>query len=57
MKLGEDDSWDRITARKAAEAPVVVQAAAQRKKVSMVTIGLGLIAAALLMSTRKGKRQ
>lgn len=56
MKLGEDDSWDRITARKAAEAPVIVQAQTQRRKVSMIAIGIGLIAAALL-ATRKGKRQ
>lgn len=60
MKLGDDsaDAWDTITARKAAEAPVIVQQKAQQAKVGKLAIGIGLIVAALVMSlgNRKGRK-
>lgn len=59
MKLGEDaDTWDTITARKATEAPVIVQEKAKQAKVGKLAIGVGLIVAALVMTfgNRKGRK-
>jgi hypothetical protein len=50
----DSGSWDTVTARKAAEAPAVVQAQAQASRIRNIAIGVGLIAAAFVMfNTRK----
>lgn len=48
------DPWDTILARKAAEAPAVVQAAEARRKSGLIAIGVGLLLAALMMG-KKGR--
>lgn len=55
MQLNELDPWDRILARKADEAPAVVQQRERDKKTGLIAIGVGLLIGALLFQPKQTK--
>lgn len=55
MQLNEQDPWDRILARKADEAPVMVAQRERDKRTGLIAIGIGLLIGALLFQPTRAK--
>lgn len=55
MQLNELDPWDRILARKAEEAPAVVQQRERDKRTGLIAVGVGLLIGALLFQPKRAK--